>query len=161
MTTGIPRRSSGANIVTRYLTAEQNHHEDASLIAQWRWRPTDPYAIGMTIWSLDTSVHWDISRSLLAEGLHRPAGEGDVRITPGRRWCTFPAADPGEDTRVDVAITLSNGNGTTTLVFDGDELGAFLADTERVIPLGQEPAFIDLDTEITRILQDPPEAHAV
>src|ERR1044072_6700001 len=50
-----------------------------------RYDPADPYAVHATFHTgAEETVEWVFARDLLAEGLHRPTGTGDVRGWPAR-----------------------------------------------------------------------------
>src|ERR1700759_3868137 len=50
-----------------------------------RYDTADPYAVHATLpTAAEETVEWVFARDLLAEGLHRPTGTGDVRVWPSR-----------------------------------------------------------------------------
>lgn len=50
-----------------------------------RYDTADPYAVHATFHTgAEETVEWVFARDLLAEGLHRPTGTGDVRVWPSR-----------------------------------------------------------------------------
>lgn len=95
----------------------------------------DPFAVKLAF--ADTLlVVWTISRELLAAGLRGPAGDGDVKITPG---------DPK------VRLVLSSPNGRCALFFHRTDLIEALAATAALVPYGSEADRIDWDREIARL----------
>ena len=51
-----------------------------------RYDTADPYAVHATFHTgAEETVEWVFARDLLAEGLHRPTGTGDVRVWPVAR----------------------------------------------------------------------------
>lgn len=89
------------------------------------WRPSDPYAVTMLF---HTGTTWTFARELLAEGLHIPAGFGDVRIAP--------VPDAGGMGLIQVG--LSSPTGHTEFVLNGDDVADFLTATAARIPIGEE-----------------------
>jgi hypothetical protein len=77
------------------------------------WDEEDPYAITATLSGKEHT--WMFDRELLAEGLHHPAGIGDVRFRPS-------AHDPHRGVMV-----LDSPKGYTQLSFDLIEMTFFLA----------------------------------
>ncbi|MFJ3234304.1 SsgA family sporulation/cell division regulator [Streptomyces sp. NPDC086787] len=69
-------------------------------------------------------VTWTFARSLLDEGLHAPAGHGDVHIWP---W---------DGTRT--VLEFHSPYGLAVLRFDTSALHEFLLSTYAVVPAGQE-----------------------
>ncbi|WP_327372669.1 SsgA family sporulation/cell division regulator [Streptomyces sp. NBC_01216] len=99
-----------------------------------RYNSCDPLAVQLTIpLPDDSSVTWVFARELLAEGVDRSCGEGDVRIAPvgnGR---------PGQ-----VLIRFRVREREARFATDADSLVAFLDRTGEVVPIGgeeQHPCF--------------------
>lgn len=69
-------------------------------------------------------VSWRVSRDLLFEGLHAPAGEGDIRLVPR------------EGLRTEVGFR--NRNGAAVVQVDTAELTAFLDATADAVRRGDE-----------------------
>ncbi|MBX6371225.1 MAG: SsgA family sporulation/cell division regulator [Acidothermus sp.] len=111
------------------------------VLTQLRYDPSNPYAVVVRFITPSGTVEWVISRDLLAEGVHRPVGDGDVHLAPDGdrlRW------------------TLRSPSGTAVLAAPLAALGAFVADTERIVPRGTEHRMVDLDAEIARLLRGGP-----
>lgn len=102
----------------------------------------DPYAVRLTF-NLpgDAPVSWVFSRELLIDGISHPAGEGDVRIRP------VAAEHLG-----DLQIHLQVGEEQALFRVSAPPLVAFLDRTDRLVPIGQEAAFEDIDAELNEIL---------
>ncbi|GAA3061174.1 hypothetical protein GCM10020254_01240 [Streptomyces goshikiensis] len=67
------------------------------LFGQFSYDSADPYAVRAQFLTRDTVLTtWCFDRQMLAEGLHRPVGEGDVTFRP--QW-----ADGGEFVRVELS----------------------------------------------------------
>ncbi|UGY92518.1 SsgA family sporulation/cell division regulator [Streptomyces gobiensis] len=102
----------------------------------------DPYAVRLTF-SLpgDAPVTWVFSRELLIDGISHPAGEGDVHIRP------VAAEYLG-----DLHIQLQVGQEQALFRASAPPIVAFLDRTDRIVPIGQEAVFEDIDAELTKIL---------
>lgn len=102
----------------------------------------DPYAVRLTF-NLpgDAPVSWVFSRELLIDGITRPAGVGDVHIRP-----------VSPEHLGDLHIQLQVGEEQAVFQASAPPLVAFLDRTDRIVPVGQEEAFEDIDAELTRIL---------
>ncbi len=102
----------------------------------------DPYAVRLRFSSGGAAdVEWVFARRLLAEGLHRQSGHGDVRVAPlrGSRGAT-------------IAIELTAPTGQAVCEASSADLADFIDATERLIPIGAEPQVMDLDTELSALL---------
>jgi hypothetical protein len=103
-----------------------------------RYDAADPYKV-----VLDFGAHpqdgepmtWTFARDLLADGLTRRAGEGDVRC-----WTCSHGYH----------IVLSSPDGRATIRFSADAVRAFLVDTEDLVPYGAET--VDFDVELSKLL---------
>jgi hypothetical protein len=107
----------------------------------------DPYAVRMSVdTGADKPVQWFISRDLLAAAMYAPEGIGDVRAWPS-------LAEMGASTsRKTLNIELGPPDSCVRFETSAAEVGAFLARTYELVPGGQEPAFLNLDTELTELL---------
>lgn len=114
--------------------------------ARLRYDARDPYAVHLLVDAEPKPVSWTFARELLAVGLDRPAGIGDVRVWPSP-W----AALWGEQ----VAIALSSPDGYAVLAVSRQLLVRFLGRTEAAVPPGQETAHHDLDAAVARLLEQP------
>ncbi|MFJ8787950.1 SsgA family sporulation/cell division regulator [Streptomyces sp. NPDC102462] len=105
------------------------------LPAQLRYTATDPYAVCMSLGAPSApSVDWVFARSLLAQGLCRPAGYGDVVVIPRHRG--------RQDT---VGVLLRTRHGAAVLEVASRAVTAFLHRTDALVPPGTEHRHIDLD----------------
>ncbi|GJF29404.1 SsgA family sporulation/cell division regulator [Kitasatospora sp. NBC_01539] len=103
--------------------------------------PEDPYAVRFTFHLPgDTPVTWYFARELLVEGISRPAGEGDVHLHP-----------VGEDL-TEVCVVLRSPDGDATLRAPAPPLIAFLARTDRLVPMGKEESQVELEAQLDLIL---------
>ena len=104
----------------------------------------DPYAVQASFRTgHGTAVDWVFARDLLAEGLHRPTGTGDVRVWPSRSH--------GQGV---VCIALSSPEGEALLEAPARALESFLKRTDAAVPPGTEHRHFDLDTELSHILAE-------
>ncbi len=102
---------------------------------------SDPYAVYLRFASADAAdVDWVFARRLLAEGLHRQAGQGDVRVAPL----------PGSRGAV-VAIELNAPAGRALCEAPAATIADFIDATERLVPIGAETQVIDLDAALSAL----------
>jgi hypothetical protein len=85
-------------------------------------------------------VDWVFARELLVEGLIRPVGEGDVRIRPSE-------AEPGL-----ALFHLESPFGQVDFSACCRWLNRFLECTARLVPVGEELEWLEIDASITRLL---------
>jgi hypothetical protein len=129
--------------VTALVVAQlQGHGEPMPVRVELRWDATDPYAVWVVFQTGRTDagdVPWVLSRELLAEGLHAPAGIGDVHIRPDEAELFI------------TVLELSSPSGYALFELDTVDLSEFLELTYDHVPLGAEELFIDLDFEIAML----------
>ncbi|MET9506702.1 SsgA family sporulation/cell division regulator [Streptomyces sp. NPDC006622] len=102
----------------------------------------DPYAVRLTFHLPgDAPVTWAFGRELLIDGVGRPCGEGDVRVSPADR-----------DVLGEVLIRLQVGGDHALFRSSAAPLVAFLDRTDKLVPLGQEGAFADFDAHLDEAL---------
>ena len=107
-----------------------------------RYESCDPYAVRLTFHLPgDAPVTWAFGRVLLVDGVGRPCGEGDVRVSPA-----------GSDTLGDVLIRLQVGLDQALFRSSVAPLVAFLDRTDKLVPLGQEGALADFDAHLDEAL---------
>ncbi|MFF4833114.1 SsgA family sporulation/cell division regulator [Streptomyces sp. NPDC001315] len=126
-------------VVTHVVVADE---PPVSLPAELRYDRADPYAVCLSLGAASTgTVDWVFARSLLSEGLSRPAGVGDVLVIPRHR-CH----------RDSVRIVVRSTAGSALLVIAASAVAAFLKQTEMVVPPGTEGLHIDLDRVVAEIM---------
>ena len=107
-----------------------------------RYEACDPYAVRLTFHLPgDAPVTWAFGRELLIDGVGRPCGEGDVRVSP---------ADP--ESLGEVLIRLQVGCDQALFRSSTAPLIAFLDRTDKLVPLGQEGALGDFDAHLEEAL---------
>jgi len=111
------------------------------VMATLRYEARDPYAVNASFrtgrGTDRTAVEWVFARQLLAEGLERPVGDGDVRVSPGSNGARV------------VNLTLSSPSGHAVFEVPRAAMEDFLARSYSVVPLGSESSFLDLDAELS------------
>ncbi|MFG3140639.1 SsgA family sporulation/cell division regulator [Streptomyces sp. NPDC048211] len=105
------------------------------LPAEFRYRPTDPYAIKATFHTgSDESVSWVFARETAAAGLRTHAGAGDVKIWPRH----------GSESEV-ICISLGATEGTALLEVPRAALQTFLRKSNDLVAPGTEGQHLDID----------------
>jgi hypothetical protein len=130
--------------VTRELTVELVAPGDGgvSLPVVMHYDVADPYAVHATFRTgQGEGVSWVFARDLLTLGVHRPTGDGDVRV-----WPSWSAG-----TEV-VFIGLTSPDGEALLQAASGDLIDFLGQTYAVCQQGEERLHLDLDREIEALL---------
>jgi len=112
------------------------------LVGDLRYRASDPYAVSMDFRSSRGTVTWTFGRDLLADGLHEPAGLGDVHV-----WPTVDAAG-----RPVVAIALKAPTGAITVTAPRRPVASFVRRSMRLVPQGEESTHLDVDAAVARLL---------
>ncbi|MFF2145778.1 SsgA family sporulation/cell division regulator [Kitasatospora sp. NPDC058190] len=116
--------------------------EPVTLPTLLSFRSYDPLAV-RTVFHTDTDgqVSWVFARDLLAQGLRRPSGQGDVQVWPGA---------VGHEEVLNLA--LSSPEGTAWLRAPLHVVAEWLERTYRLVPAGREAGGYDLDAELSRLL---------
>jgi hypothetical protein len=104
----------------------------------------DPFAVRIAFGEAgeasEDGITWLVGRELLAAGLERPVGDGDVRLWPAR-------------TDGDVLyLHLRAPSGEALFELSRATVSAFLQRTEALVPPGQETAALDVDEELALLL---------
>src|ERR671920_66622 len=74
------RESVQAEVMMSFLVSEELSFR---IPVELRYETCDPYAVRLTFHLPgDAPVTWAFGRELLIDGVGRPCGEGDVRVTP-------------------------------------------------------------------------------
>ncbi len=113
------------------------------------WRADDPLAVALTLTS--TPEHpalprgeWAVLRDFLRYGTETPTGDGEVRIRP-------------DTSRALVWLELARGAPRPCCIaVDTAVMAAFLDETERHVPAGEERSEEAVDALIALLLDRPP-----
>lgn len=107
-----------------------------------RYRLDDPYAVHVTFHTgTDAPVSWAFARDLLAEGLCRPCGQGDVRL-----WPTTLGGRPV------LYVALESLDGDALLTAPAGAVRCWLESTVRLVPPGSERVEEALDAALSAML---------
>jgi len=134
MTTAVPSR------VTHEVELQLVVPGDASLPvpARLAYDARDPYAVRATFLAGDDAVEWVFARDLLASGVDRPVGEGDVHVWPRGAHI--------------VLIALTSPDGRAVLAAPSSEVAGFVDRTYELVAAGDESRHVDVETAIARLL---------
>ncbi|GGJ82691.1 hypothetical protein GCM10011583_12870 [Streptomyces camponoticapitis] len=128
-----------AEVLMSFLVSEELSFR---IPVELRYETADPYAVRMTFHLPgDAPVTWAFGRELLIDGINEPSGDGDVYISP---------TEPEELS--DVHIRLQVGAERALFRASAPPLVAFLDRTDRLVPLGQEMALGDFETNLEETL---------
>jgi len=114
--------------------------------ATWIYQPNDPLAVTVEF-DVDPNqtIAWTFARDLLAGGLHRRAGVGDVVV--------FPARAIGYPGRTALVLR-SPGEGEVVLLAATTALARFVGRTMAWVPAGGEGPRLNVDRVIARIFAE-------
>jgi hypothetical protein len=102
----------------------------------------DPYAVHATFRTgQGDGVSWVFARELLTLGVHRPAGDGDVRV--------WPSWNAGSEV---IFIGLASPDGEALLQAPTADLVDFLGRSYSLCAQGQEREHLDVDGAIESLL---------
>lgn len=115
----------------------------AGVPAVLRYRSDDPFAVRLAFLDVHSDrvvdgIEWVFARDLLTDGLHTPAGEGDVHVWP---------FGPG-----DLMIELRSGDSTALVITPQSAVRLFLCQIYAIVPAGAEPGHLDLDRGLARLV---------
>lgn len=117
------------------------HGQPAPVVTRWTYAADDPFAVTVGVRTRsDRFVEWLVARELVIDSLHGPAGCGDVRMSPQHVQ--------GYDI---VEIEIRSTDGRAVLEVDRDLLAEFVAASMDLVQVGDEPAHMDLDAEISKL----------
>ncbi|MFD3556583.1 SsgA family sporulation/cell division regulator [Streptomyces goshikiensis] len=105
------------------------------LFGRFSYDRADPYAVRAQFFAHDAVLPtWCFDRQMLAEGLHRPVGEGDVTFRP--QW-----EDGGQVVRIELRD--SEGGQGAVLLVAASAVSGFLDETYAVTAPGDETVDVD------------------
>ncbi len=112
--------------------------------ARLRYDAADPYAVTLSFdGESNGPIDWIFARDLLVVGMTTATGDGDVRIWP---------AETGNQ----VFIRLSSPSGQGLLAAALGRVSAFIVQTVLLVPVGAEPALLDVDEALYLLLDSDP-----
>ncbi|HEU0101121.1 MAG TPA: SsgA family sporulation/cell division regulator [Mycobacteriales bacterium] len=116
-----------------------------------RYDVLDPYAVQVSFHTGAQGdgevVEWTFARSLLTDGVGKPAGDGDVQV--------WPSTSGGAPV---VCLSLSSPSGKALFEVPLPELVQFLTQTYVAVPTGSESAHVDVEAELALLLWAEPGA---
>ncbi|WP_328760421.1 SsgA family sporulation/cell division regulator [Streptomyces sp. NBC_00271] len=126
-----------------YLTLRQRGSPPSTLPvrARFRYDPAFAFAVSVDFATMACTTTWVFSRDLLAEGLLRPSGEGDIWFEPP---CPYHR-------RETLHIGLKGRDGGVLLETDVAPVHDWLAGTSAVVPAGTEGRSIDWDASFEHL----------
>ncbi|NEK84389.1 SsgA family sporulation/cell division regulator [Blastococcus saxobsidens] len=133
--------------ITLQLVGPQSWTEVPALLC---YDPSDPFAVRIAFGEVDDpdagdgdeGIAWLVGRELLAAGLERPAGDGDVRV-----WPAHTASDV-------LFLHLRAPSGEALFELSRATVAAFLRHTEALVPSGSEASLLHLDQELDALLSN-------
>ncbi|MFE9560144.1 SsgA family sporulation/cell division regulator [Streptomyces sp. NPDC006487] len=113
-------------------------------LARFSYDGGDPYVVQAEFLDgADVLARWHFDRQMLAEGLHRPVGEGDVAFRPDK--------ESGRDElRIELIGRSPDQQDDAVVFLDAPVLRGFLDETYAVVAAGEE--FLDLDKLLDEFL---------
>ncbi|MGH3308673.1 MAG: SsgA family sporulation/cell division regulator [Nocardioides sp.] len=132
-------------VLAQHVTLRAPHCPPGSveLDALFEYDSRDPFAVWITFGSGAASIRWAMSRSLLAEGLTDPAGEGDLRLRPSL----------DQDGSGVVVFEFHSPDGRFVAQASTRELYRFLTRTLVMVPFGSESDHFDVDAIISDLMR--------
>ena len=124
------------------LGCEDELGRPLTFISSFGYDPHDPYAVWLTFHIPGGDVHWVLARTLLAQGIDEPTGEGDV--------CLWPNLDA--DGRAVVSMDFHSPEGRLVVEARTKDVYQFLARTWAAVPPGSESDNVDLDELVEELL---------
>jgi hypothetical protein len=133
-------------VVTQRVTLELIDATGAAtpIEAELRYDAGDPYAVTAVFMTVAGQVRWTFGRDLLLEGLHEPAGDGDVHV--------WPCLDA--EGRAVVVVELCSPDGEALVQARTADLTGFADRTVQAVAPGTESALVDVDAAIAAILAE-------
>jgi Streptomyces sporulation and cell division protein, SsgA len=109
--------------------------------SRWTYDADEPFTIAVAFLSEDDVwVQWVFARDLLVNGLSGSAGIGDVRLRPRRT-----------NGRTALQLEIESPDGHALLELDRESVQRFLEATTKIVPLGEESDYFDVDGLIDEI----------
>ncbi len=115
------------------------------VLADLAYSAADPWAVRVAFQTggdgADSVVEWLFARQLLSDGVAGPMGEGDVRVWPSLNG-----------TERVVHLGMSSPSGSALFEMARDDVVEFLQQTYVAVPTGSEALVVDLDRELSSLL---------
>jgi hypothetical protein len=121
----------------------RGHDGGGQVDAVFEYDSRDPFAVWITFGSGASSIRWAMSRSLLAQGLTDPAGDGDLRLRPS-------LDDEGSGV---VVFEFHSPDGRYVAQAPTRDLYRFLTRTLVMVPFGSESEHFDVDAIIADLMR--------
>jgi hypothetical protein len=116
---------------------------DRPVHADLSYSHADPYAVRVAFHTGGSeTVEWTFARSLLTDGVTQPAGDGDVQVWPANDTTGNPM----------VCLSLSSPSGRALFEAPLTRVVEFLTETYALVPTGSESDFVDVDAELSTLL---------
>lgn len=119
------------------------------VLADLAYSAADPWAVRVAFQTggdgADGVVEWLFARQLLSDGVAGPMGEGDVRVWPSLNG-----------TERVVHLGMSSPSGSALFEMARDDVVEFLQQTYVAVPTGSEALVVDLDRELSGLLDGLP-----
>ncbi len=132
-------------VLAQHVTLRAPHGGPGSveLDAVFEYDSRDPFAVWVCFGSGAATIRWAMARSLLAQGLTDPAGEGDLRLRPGL----------DQDGSGIVVFGFHSPDGRFVAQASTRELYRFLTRTLAMVPFGSESTHFDVDAVISDLMR--------
>lgn len=114
----------------------------SSVEAELRYDSRDPFAATLVFLLADHQISWTLGRELIAEGLHRPTGDGDVHVRPGLDHHGHAC----------VLIELSSPQGRALVQASSRDVREFVERMTATVRPGTELLHVDIDGAIEAVL---------
>ena len=131
------------------MTADSVYTEELVALAddttpvrsRWTYNAAEPFTIAVAFQSEDDVwVEWVFAREILVNGMTGSAGIGDVRLRPRRTHG-----------RTALQLEIESPEGHALLELDRESVQRFLEATIKLVPLGEESDYFDVDALIDEI----------
>ena len=136
---GSSHAHAALNITVECMDERGIRHEIDTVLG---YRRNDPFAVSMTFVTGEGNVVWTLSRDLLMRGVHCPAGDGDVRVSPAI----------SRTGRAMVNIELTSPDGHLAVLARSTDINDFLRCAAVVVSPGSESEHFDVDMLISQVL---------
>ena len=136
---GIKRREQVVDVRTDNVVLDLEFsvvladNDPVKVDAHLRYDARDPFAVSVSFDAGANQIEWTFARDLLDKGLWEAVGDGDVKVWP-RAGAVF--------------LALCSPSGKAVLETRRPAIADFMARIERIVPVGHESEFVDVDREL-------------